>query len=368
MGSLNKQVIGESTRLINAQTHIWNHTFSFINSMSLKSAIDLNIPEIIHKHGKPMPLPLLISSLQIHPSKSPNIHRLMRLLTYSGFFCLQKLPESSEEEDQEGYVLTDSSTLLLKDHPLSATPFFLGMIDQALKKPWYELTNYLQSDEPSPFHMAYGSKIWECAKVDSKFNDSFNEAMASDARLVISVVIDSCKEVFKGIKSLVDVGGGTGSTAKAIANAFPEIQCTVFDLPHVVEGLQGYANLKFVGGNMFEAVPPSDAILMKWILHDWVDEECVKILKNCKEAITSKGEGGKLIIIDMVLEEDDVMVRDKNNKSVENQMLIDVLLMVLYPGKERSEKELANLFRSAGFSYYKIHHVLGSRSLIEVYP
>ncbi|XP_028807848.1 trans-resveratrol di-O-methyltransferase-like [Neltuma alba] len=353
-----------ATRLLNAQTHIWNHTFSFINSMSLKSAIDLNIPDIIHKHGKPMPLPLLISSLQIHPSRSQNIYRLMKLLTYSGFFSLQKVSET--EPSEEGYVLTDASTLLLKDHPLSATPFFLAMIDPVITKPWCQLTNWLQNDAPSPFHMAYGNKIWDYAKVDPDFNHSFNEAMASDASLVINVAIESCKEVFNGIKSLVDVGGGTGTTAKVVAKAFPEIQCTVFDLPQVVNGLQGNAaNLMFVGGNMFEAIPPSDAILMKWILHDWTDEECLKILKNCKEAIASKGKGGKLIIIDMVLEED---LRDNHNKSVENQLLIDVLLMVLYPGKERTEMELAQLFRSAGFSDYKIYPVLGSRSLIEVYP
>ncbi|KAI9078608.1 hypothetical protein K1719_039446 [Acacia pycnantha] len=87
-----------ATRLLNAQTHIWNHTVSYINSMSLKSAIDLNIPDIIHKHGKPMSLSLLVSSLQIHPSKSPYIHRLMRILTYCGFFSLQKVPEISDPQ------------------------------------------------------------------------------------------------------------------------------------------------------------------------------------------------------------------------------------------------------------------------------
>ncbi|KAI9082979.1 hypothetical protein K1719_035122 [Acacia pycnantha] len=71
--------------------------------MSLKSAIDLNIPDIIHKHGKPMPLSLLISSLQIHPFKSQNIYRLMRILTHSGFFSLQKLPDEVEED----FILTD---------------------------------------------------------------------------------------------------------------------------------------------------------------------------------------------------------------------------------------------------------------------
>jgi len=65
------------------------------------------------------------------------------------------------------------------------------------------------------------------------------------------------------LESVVDVGGGTGTMAKAIANAFPHIDCTVFDLPHVVADLQGSQNLKFVGGDMFEWVPPADAVLLK---------------------------------------------------------------------------------------------------------
>ncbi|XP_054793479.1 probable O-methyltransferase 3 [Prosopis cineraria] len=351
-----------ASRLFHAQTHIWNHIFSFINSMSLKCAIDLNIPDIIHKHGKPMPLPLLISSLQIHPSKTRNIYRLMRILSHSGFFSLQKLPDEVEEE---GYVLTDASTLLLKDNPLSVTPFLLAMLDPILTKPWYEVANWFQNDDPTPFDTAHGKTFWEYAGVEPKLNHFFNDAMASDARLVTSVVIDKCKGVFKGLESLVDVGGGTGTVAKAIAKAFPEIQCTVFDLPHVVAGLQDSGNLNFVGGDMFEAIPPSDGILLKWILHDWNDGECVKILKKSKEAITKKGKEGKVIIIDMMMEN---AKGDIDDESVETQLFFDMLMMVLVTGKERNEKEWAKLIFSAGFSDYKITPVLGLRSLIEVFP
>lgn len=72
--------------------------------------------------------------------------------------------------------------------------------------------------------------------------------------------------MFKGLKSLVDVGGGIGTMAEAIAKAFPEIQCTVFDLPHIVEDLQGTENLAFVGGDMFQSIPPAEAVLLKVII------------------------------------------------------------------------------------------------------
>lgn len=69
--------------------------------------------------------------------------------------------------------------------------------------------------------------------------------------------------MFEGVSSLVDVGGGTGKVAKAIADAFPNMKCTVFDLPHVVAGLQDTENLNYLGGDMFVAIPPAGAILLK---------------------------------------------------------------------------------------------------------
>ncbi|KAK9131977.1 hypothetical protein Scep_011505 [Stephania cephalantha] len=75
--------------------------------------------------------------------------------------------------------------------------------------------------------------------------------------------------MFEGLRSVVDVGGGVGIMARAIAEAFPRIKCTVLDLSHII------------------------LVLIKGVLHDWSDEECVKILKRCREAISSKERGRK---------------------------------------------------------------------------
>ncbi|XP_034924826.1 trans-resveratrol di-O-methyltransferase [Populus alba] len=346
--------------LLQAQAHVWNHIFNFINSMSLKCAIQLGIPDAIHNHGKPMTLSELVAVLPIHPSKAPGVYRLMRILVHSGFFATQN---DSGETEGEGYVLTNASQLLIKDNPLSVTPFLLAMLDPILTQPWHYVSAWFQNDVSSSFCTAHQRTFWEFAGNETKLNNFFNEAMASDARLVSSVLVNECKGVFEGLNSVVDVGGGTGTVAKAIAKEFQHLDCTVFDLPHVVAGLEGSENLKYLGGDMFEAIPQADAILLKWILHDWNDEECVKILKQCKEAIKGQGGGGKVIIIDMVVE---------NNKeeegSTETQLFFDMLMMILVTGKERNEKEWAKLFTDAGFSHYKINPVLGLRSLIEVYP
>ncbi|KAI3818402.1 hypothetical protein L1987_12208 [Smallanthus sonchifolius] len=262
-----------SKNLLCSQAHIWNHIFSFIKSMSLKCAIQLEIPDIIDRHGSPMLLSELVEALAIKHERTQSVYRVMRILA---------------------------------------------------------------GQEP-------------------RLNRFFNEAMASDARLVMSVVLEQCGGVFHGLDSIVDVGGGTGTVAKAIAKAFPDISCISFDLPHVVNGLVGSKNLTYVGGDMFEALPNANAVLLKWILHDWSDEECKKILKNCKEAIPCKEDGGKLVIIDMVRKVD-----EGDNELIEtNQLFFDILMMTCLTGKERSEKEWAELFLDGGFSDYKITPILG---------
>ncbi|KAE8670650.1 Tabersonine 16-O-methyltransferase [Hibiscus syriacus] len=254
--------------LLKAQAHVWNHIFKFTHSMSLKCAVELGIPDIIQNHGKPMTVTQLVAALPtLNPTKACNIYRLKRILVHSGFFAQQKLSDDSQED---GYVLTNASRLLLKDNPLSVTPFLKAVLDPVLTKPWDFLGIWFQNNDYTPFDIAHGKTFWEYASHDPKLGNSFNEVMASDARLVSSVLIDKCKGTFEGLNSLVDNGGGTGTLGKAIADAFPNLECTVFDLPNVVAD-QDSGNLKYVGGDMFEDVPVADAVLLKSILHDWDD-------------------------------------------------------------------------------------------------
>ncbi|PHU21948.1 Trans-resveratrol di-O-methyltransferase [Capsicum chinense] len=327
--------VGDKTRAVMAgQAHIWNHTFNFINSMSLKCAIQLGIPDIIHSHGHAMTLSDLVNALPINNNNAKIqdcINRLMRILIHAGFFI----------QEEEGYLLTPTSRLLLKDEPnLSAIPFLLAMLDPIMTDPWHRLSQWFQNDgddQPTPFATTHANRYTNMQGM--------------------------MPGVFEGLKSLVDVGGGSGTVAKAISNEFQELKCCVFDLPHVVEGLEGSNNLSYVGGDMFKSVPSADAILLKAILHNWSNEKWVKILKKCKEAIPSKENGGKVIIIDIVVDN-----QKGDDKSYETQLFMDMLMMVVASGKERSEQEWAKLFSDAGFSDYKIIPLLGLRSIIEVYP
>ncbi|KAM3745329.1 hypothetical protein ACB098_06G118200 [Castanea mollissima] len=101
----------------------------------------------------------------------------------------------------------------------------------------------------------------------------------------------------------------------------------------------------------------------EWILHHWNEEECVKQLKRCKEAITINDKRGKVIIIDLMMEN-----QKENEKSTETQLFFDMVMMVLMKEKERTKKEWAKLFLDASFNDYKITPILDLRALIEVYP
>ncbi|XP_008778546.2 trans-resveratrol di-O-methyltransferase-like [Phoenix dactylifera] len=349
---------------LEAQGNVWNHTFKFVTSMSLKCAVELGIPDAIHSHGGPVTLSELAAMLSLPPGRTAALRRLMRMLVHSG--CFSKCVVGDGKEDT--YVLTLFSKLLLKAKRTSVSAYVLGMLDPLLIQTWHSLSAWFHGEERTPFRLAHGKDVFEAAAERPELAAFLNAAMASDSQLVGEVMVRECSEAFKGVKSLVDVGGCTGTMAMIIAEAFPDIKCTVFDLPHIVAAaaaeVKTPATVDFVGGDMFERVPPADVALLKWVLHDWSDDDCVKILRRCKGAIPSKENGGKLIIVDMVVKAGD----DGSNKSTETQLFFDMLMMVVSGGMQRDEEGWRKIFLDAGFSGYKIKPVMGLRSIIEVYP
>ncbi|URE01233.1 o-methyltransferase [Musa troglodytarum] len=291
-----------------AHARILNHALSYTRSMCLKCAIELGIADVIHSHGKPITLSQLETELRIPPARSACFRRLMRLLVRLEYFS--QISESESEKTLFG--LTAMSALIMKEKMAQG------------------------GRSRHPFEVAHGKDIFEVTKQNPEFNSLLQAGMASDARLVVQVLIRECGDVFRGLRSLVDVGGGTGTMAMAIAEAYPQLKCTVFDLPHVVAPL--------------------------WVLHDWSDAECVRILQRCKEAIPSKEEGGKVVIVEMVLNVDDSLP-----ELSETQLLFDLHMMANTSGKQRSEAEWGKLFKSAGFSDYTLKPLLDLRSVIEVY-
>jgi caffeic acid 3-O-methyltransferase len=177
----------------------------------------------------------------------------------------------------------------------------------------------------------------------------FNEFMSVVSRQDTSVLLSAIPwKEYEG-KRVVDVGGGLGTTAHAIKDAFPGIDMFSLDLPAVVEQAQttGQAppgdKVTLVGGDMFDATTYPEglsAVFIKHILHDWDDERSLAILKACYEALPSDG---KVLVGDAILPNP-----GQKSPLMAAQCSTDVLMM-MFSGKERTEQQWVDLADSAGF-------------------
>ncbi|CAN1166239.1 Trans-resveratrol di-O-methyltransferase [Linum perenne] len=355
-----------ATELLEAQTKLWSHSLGNIKSLAVQCAIELGIPDVIHSHGGAIKLAELTAELGISHAKAPFLGRLMRMLVHLGYL--------TEGEGGGGYTLTPLCDLLVKTNPFDARSLVFAANDPIVVDPWRHMSSWFRTNDAgdhvdTPFALAHnGKKMYQVTAEKPQFGELVNGLTGADSWLISKVLVAKCKSSFEGLSSLVDVGGNTGTISKAIAQAFPSIKCTVFDLPHVVSGLEegeSVGNLNYVSGDMFKEIPSADAVILK-VLLDWGDEACMQILKQCKKAVTSKQDGkpGKVMIIDFVLGHNSC----NDRASTETMLLVDMLDMVCLEGTIRTEQQWSKLFHEAGFSTYTMAPLCGLRAFIEVFP
>ncbi|KAJ4810793.1 O-methyltransferase [Rhynchospora pubera] len=336
-------------------TRIQNLSLSYISSFALRCAVDLDISGRIQAYGRPMPLNELARSIPIPPEKDSMLGRLMTLLVNQGIFV----------QSEAGYQLTPASGLLQTEGS-NVGAYVRLVTDAEVIKIWGRLSEvFKESGEVSLFEKVFdGKHLWEFAKEKPEYGKLFGEAMASLSNSLMRGLVASYPHIFDGLNNLVDVGGGTGAAVKIIAEAFPKLRCTVFDLPHVVAKALENNSFDVVGGDMFEKIPPADAIFLKNVLHDWGDEDCIRILKRCKEAIESSKNGGKVIVVDII-----IGFESNDQKTIETSLLFDISMMGLFGSKERNKQDWHGIIIGAGYSDYKIYpDQLGVNSVIELYP
>ncbi|XP_078150590.1 trans-resveratrol di-O-methyltransferase-like [Carex rostrata] len=303
-----------------------------------------------------MPLHELARSIPIPPEKDSMLGRIMALLVHQGIFA----------QSEAGYLLTPISELLLVEG--SNMGIYVHMLTQVdFLQSWERLSEVLtDTGTCTLFEKTFGGKqLWELSKEEPGIGNFFNEAMTSQTKPLMRGLFAIYPHIFDGLHSLVDVGGGTGAAVKIISEAFPGLRCIVFDLPHVVAEVSKNDSFDVVGGDMFEKIPPADAIFIKNILHDWSDEDCVRILKRCKEAIESrKHNAGKVIVVDIIID-----LESDDPKEVETSLLFDIDMMCCFGSKERYKKEWHDIILASGYSDYKIYPArVGTDAVIELYP
>lgn len=169
----------------------------------------------------------------------------------------------------------------------------------------------------------------------------FTEAMSN---LSASAAVEVAHQIDTvGVEYALDIGGANGEVIRAMMRANPNLRGGVFDLPHVVPDALAAASLDgllprytAVGGDFFESVPPADLYILKYILHDWDDESCRQILKNCRASLHV---GGRIIVVDH-------LVGDPGDPGPAPRM--DMNMLVMTGGRERDMEEFDALFDSAG--------------------
>ncbi|GLT73498.1 hypothetical protein SLA2020_453520 [Shorea laevis] len=169
--------------------------------------------------------------------------------------------------------------------------------------------------------------------------------MGQHSTLIMKQILKKYKG-FEGLSSLVDVGGGIGSTLNLIISQYPSIKGINFDVSEVVRNAPSYNGIEHVGGNMFEEVPKGGAMILKHIIHNWKDEECLKILRNCYKALP---DGGKVIVIDAFLQ-----VAPETTLLGRLASQYDNIMFCNNGGKERTENEFKALAIAAGFSKSRV--------------
>ncbi|KAH6834428.1 O-methyltransferase 1 [Perilla frutescens var. hirtella] len=186
---------------------------------------------------------------------------------------------------------------------------------------------------------------FEYPATDPRYNEIFNQAMCQQSTMFMHQILELYNG-FEGVKSLVDVGGGIGASLKIIVAKYPSINTINFDLDHVIQHDPSHRGGENVSGDMFVSVPKSDVIFMKWISHNWSDGHCLKLLKDCHEALPEKG---KVIIADRI-----ILEIPKKDPLVSIDLAADVLMFTLFPGgRERTEAEFQALTKASGFKHFR---------------
>ena len=249
---------------------MYHHGLVHVKSTALLCAVGLGIPGAIHRRGGAATLPHIATDTGVHPAKRSYLRRLMRVLTFSGVFNSHQPDEGNETL----YTLTNVSRILVSDDTAASTPpCDVSAMLRLLARPSTSISTFFSLEEwfrdagtATLFETALGVPTWGLTKNDASYNRALNDACFADSSFSMGIVLKDAKSanIFRGLGSLVDVGGGHGAAAMAIAKAFPHVKCSVLDLDQVISkapDLDG--TVKFIAGDMFEFIPPADAVFLK---------------------------------------------------------------------------------------------------------
>jgi hypothetical protein len=331
---------------VDPQLHVRSLLMGFVVSRALQVAAELGLADALA--DGPKDHEGLARAVGAHAG---TLHRLMRALASCGLF--DQLPDGR-------FANTPSSEYLRSDTPGSLRGLARMHGGSPHWQAWADLEHSVRTGEPSFTHF-HGSPMFEYLAAHPESARRFDEGMVTSSRLMNEAIVEAYE--WGPIGTLVDVGGGVGSTLAAILRANSRIQGVLFDLPHVIERGRDYlaeegvaARCRTETGSFFDAIPSgADAYFIKHIIHDWDDADCLRILGNCRAAMP---EHAKLLVCEKV-------VPPGNEPSVAKT--IDLVMLVLTNGgRERTEQEFRDLFARAGLRLARVVPTRADNSILVV--
>src|SRR3989475_5227198 len=271
---------------------------------------------------------------QATKTHGPSLGRFLRALVGLGIFT----------EDEKGRFHHTPLSETLRGEPVRAWAVMLGA--PFIWRPWGELYEAVVTGRPA-FERIFGSNLFDHLAAHPDDSSIFDAAMSSHSTMISTIL---AAYDFSRFDRIVDVGGGRGELLLGILSAYPKLQGILYDLPTVVAGVPAAgtgpvaSRCEVVGGDFFKRVPEgADAYVLKQIIHSWNDEDASRILKNCRQAI--RNDGALLIMGDVLRQ---------SRKPVLRGGLMDRMILVLSPGKERTEEDFRAPLEHAVFSLMRV--------------
>ena len=317
----------------------------YMASSCLYAALTLNIPDHLASGPK--------TSADLAKASGANegaLYRVLRLLASLGIF---------EEVSPKTFALNAAAELLKKDAPGSLRGMAIFLPDPFHYKVYAEIMHAVTTGQPAG-DKAVGMPVFQYLEKNPDYSRVFNDAMTALSAPVAGAAIEAYD--FGGIGTLVDVAGGHGEVLMSVLKAHPKMRGVLADVGHVIDGAKpriaaaGLSDrLQAVPCDFFTAVPEGgDAYVMKHIIHDWDDERAGVILKNIAKAMGSKK--GKVILLESVI---------PAGPQPDLGKFIDIEMLMLPGGRERTADEFEALFAQSGFAMTKVVPTKSPLSVVE---
>lgn len=296
----------------------------------------------------PLTAAQIAERVQAHPEAT---YRLLRLLASYSIFA---------ERDDGRFELTPKADALRSDSPMSMRQIAVLMGHPIHWEDWSRLDESVRTGEPSmPKHR--GMSAWDYFQANPEYGAVFFSGMGNMSDLETEPVVAGYD--YSRFGKIVDVGAGRGTLLAAILRQAPSAKGVAFAIPSAEDARQvldqaGVADRCTVEeGSFLDGVPAGgDAYLLKHIVHDLPEPETLTVLKNIRKAINPKG---RLLLAEFVL--------GKGNDPHPGK-LVDLWLMLLVGGKERTAEQYADLFAAAGFRLTRVVPTASPLSIVEAEP